>query len=51
MEHIEIGSGWMSIELITKKARSEGGNRWAKKLFAKDAKDSNRWGHSASKEL
>lgn len=33
------------------RARTEGGNRWTKKLLDEEAKDPDRWGHSGFKEL
>ena len=33
------------------RARTEGGNRWTKKLLDEEAKDPDRWGHSGFKEM
>ncbi|XP_046651649.1 serine/arginine repetitive matrix protein 2-like [Daphnia pulicaria] len=40
-----------SMERVMERARTEGGNRWTKKLLDEEAKDPDRWGHSGFKEM
>lgn len=39
------------MERVMERARTEGGNRWTKKLLDEEAKDPDRWGHSGFKEM